>query len=407
MQVNGSFVTLRDCDFIGNYRVARFTADSAAATNAIENCRFLDNSGGALYITASTGAFNVVRCEIARNYIYEDSNPACAVRLSDCVVSSNRTCTNPGGNSNVTLDVNTRSSATQNIVFERCDFVGNIGEKTRAVLISSTGALAGSIQFRDCLFARNDLAVPQGGNPPIGGIIYNTASSVMTFVNCLFEKNHVYAPAGAGVILCNDGWRNSVFLHCTFAGNAISADDPDRAADFCILESSGSKTHTLANCVFDEAASGHWPIRANGGSVNLWCVFTRGQATNDFGAAKFDIQGHSSANPLVHASSTSGSNGRIGRPLSALTPAGTGMPVQRATDGNYYVFQAWKAEGNNAKPWTAPNIKDFTVAQAEALDLSLGRDSIPDAWGQPRPAGKPFYCGHLNATKAGFRFILR
>ncbi len=416
IHVNGSFVSLRDCDFIGNYRVARITVDSSSVANVIENCRFIDNSGGALNLAATTGAFEVVHCEIARNYNYEDSNPAamkialssppCIARVSDCVVSSNRTCANSGNNGNVTLSVTTGSNQSPNLVFERCDFIDNLGEKTRAVVILSSGGVAGSIQLRDCLFARNDLVTPQGGNPPIGGIIYNMTSSVMTFVNCLFEGNHAYAPSGAGVVLANDGWRNSAFLHCTFAGNDISADDPNRAADFCVVEPSGGKSQVLVNCVFDETGSGHWPIRANGGSVNIWSVFTRGQATNDFGAAAFNIRGHSSANPMVHAGSVPGPNGRVGRPLSAFTPAGTGMPIQLATDGNYYVFEAWKT-GEKDKPWTAPYIKDLTVQQAEALGLSLEADAIPDIWGQPRPAGKPIYCGHINATKAGFRFILR
>jgi hypothetical protein len=82
------------------------------------------------------------------------------------------------------------------------------------------------------------------------------------------------------------------------------------------------------------------------------------------------------------------------------------MPIQLAADGNYYVFQAWKT-GEKDKPWTAPYIKDLTVQQAGELGLSLEADAIPDIWGQPRPAGKPIYCGHINATKAGLRFILR
>jgi hypothetical protein len=420
-------LSVRDCDFIGNFRGLRFTIESRLLTNAVANCRFLDNVFGAMSVTLATnGTFDIASCQFLRNYsgTYNNSDNAPALRVqssyrfglahvTDCVIASNIVSSSGGGCAVVTVNTADPANyaALPSLAFERCDFTDNIGRKTRGTALMLSNRY-GSLQFRDCNFLRNVLAEPQGGTPPVGGIVYDDTYAVSTFVNCLFEKNTAYAKDKAGVFLVHAGdYRRGALINCTFADNDITAEDPLNAADFRVGKGNGIGAFKVVNCVFDESASGHYPIRCDvGAKIDLWDVFTRGQTTNTMGAATFGLvngYGPIDSDPRLQKRSKPGPGGRIGRTVSGSSPASRGgLLVQLADNGNYFVHCPWLTAAN-AKPWCAPSVTDLTLSAGAALGLDPASASIPDAWGQARPAGKPIAAGHLNAARAETMIILQ
>ena len=423
VHVEDASLSLRDCDFIGNFRCLRFTIAARPFTNTVANCRFLDNVGGGASVqTATNGTFDIASCQFLRNYSGNDHAPALRIitsyrlnqaDISDCVIASNIVYSSGGGCAVVTVNTADPGNymALPSLAFERCDFTDNIGRRTRGTALFLSNRYA-SLQFRDCNFLRNVLAEPQGGNPPVGGIVYDDTYAVATFVNCLFEGNAAYAKDKAGVILVNSGdYRRGALFNCTFTGNDITAEDPLNAADFRLGTGTGIGSFKIVNCIFDERVSGHFPIRCNAGAkLDLWNVFTYGQTTNDMGAGTFglvDGYGPFTADPRLQKSLKSGPGGRMGRTISGSSPASRGgLVIQRATNGNYFVHCPWLT-GSKDKPWCAPSIADLTLSAGADLGLDLSNDAIPDAWGQARLAGKPIAAGHLNAARAETMIILR
>ncbi len=422
VQVEDASFSVRDCDFIGNFRALSFTMSNHLFTNVVERCRFLDNVGGGLAGYAVTnGSFEIASCQFLRNYSGNDHAPALRIRsdyrfgpahVTDCVIASNIVYSSQGASGVNTLALRDSKNHydTPFLAFERCDFTDNESRGARGVALYMASETA-SVQFRDCNFLRNVLSASD--KTPVGGVIFSASKNRTTFVNCLFEKNDIRHPTGdAGVFIMSDGSdKNSAFLHCTFADNVVEAAEPSCAADICILKGNDRGSHKIVNCVFDESAHGHYPIRAVEHVVlDLWNVFTRGQATNAMGAATIRVvDGYlpSAADPCLQKNSKPGPGGRMGHAMPGSSPASKGgLVIQRAADGNYFVYCPWLT-GSNDKPWCAPSIADLTLSAGADLGLDLSNDAIPDAWGQARPAGKPIAAGHLNAARAETMIIMR
>ena len=421
VQVENSPFALRDCDFVGNFRLLRQVFSRRPFTNEVAGCRFLDNVGGGLSTTISTnGSFFVDRCLFARNYS-AGTAPVLALNstwhfglahFSDCTVVSNRLAKGASALftfycSNNTTGINDYQ-AVPCLEFERCEVSDNVANGTRALCFSFAGRYA-SFPVRDCHFARNAHTGISGERENSCGLLYyDTGFGLMTFVNCLVEKNAVASTANAaGIVTINSAYSRGVLIGCTFADNTVSAPDPDNAADYNIVSDNQIGGHTLVNTVFDESAGGQRLVKGCATSpVNLWNTFTRGQGTNTMGEATISLRNHSSEDPRILPLTRKGPNGLPGRPVASASPAARGaLAVQRGSDGNYYVYRPW-VTGNNPTYWSSPNIGDRTAAAGAALGLDPAAPSIPDAWGRPRRASG-YSCGHVDAARANTVFFVK
>ena len=408
---------LHGCDFVGNYRNVAFNLAGRPYTNVIADCRFLDSANAGIGCSVSTnGSFEVSRCLFARNF--SDSRAPVLdlasqwhfglAAFSDCVAVSNRVAS--GGQALLRFNCSNKTTggreyaATPCLEFRRCDFTENTGTDVNALLVSM-GSRYASVAFRDCFVAGNSLSNAKNN----AALVRDDGYMLPTFVNCLFEKNSVEAPASdAGIVLFAwTQYRRSATIGCTFVDNAVRGAAPDRAADIIILNGYDGYPHTIVNTLFDERASGHWPIHGDTNvHFRLWGVYTAGQTTNDMGVVHLDIRGHSSDDPRIAARTSIGPNGRPGRPTKARSQACGGHIVQQGLDGNYYVHRPWQT-GGNPQIWSAqPDARHLTAAEGAEQGLDPAGDAIPDAWGQSRPAGGPFSLGHVNRIRPATMLIM-
>ena len=421
IQIENSPFALRDCDFIGNFRVVRQILSTRPFTNEVVDCRFLDNVGGGFSTTISTNAsFTVDRCIFARNYS-AGTAPILALnstwhfglaRFDDCAVVSNRIAR--GASSLFSFSCANNTTGINDyfgrpcLEFNRCEVSDNIANGTRALCFYFTGRYA-SFPVRDCHFARNVHAGITGqSDNSCGLLLYDGGYGLLTFVNCLVEHNSVASASnGAGLVTANNPFSRSALIGCTFADNTVTAPDPGNAADVNIVSDNAIGGHYIVNTVFNETVGGQKPVKGCSPShIILWNTFTCGQGTNTMGEATISVQNHSSDDPQILRRSRKGPNGLFGRPVSAASPAAAdALAVQRGNDGNYYVYRPW-VTGNNAKPWIALEIGERTQAQSEALGLDPAAPSIPDAWGRPRIASG-YSCGHVDAAPPRTMLILR
>ncbi len=417
VMVQESPFALHGCDFVGNYRNVAFNLAGRPYTNVIADCRFLDSANAGIGCSVSTnGSFEVSRCLFARNF--SDSRAPVLdlasqwhfglAAFSDCVAVSNRVAS--GGQALLRFNCSNKTTgggeyaATPCLEFRRCDFTDNAGAEVNA-LLASLGNRYGSVAFRDCLVAGNSLSNAKNN----AALVRDDGYMLPTFVNCLFEKNSVEAPASdAGIVLFAwTQYRRSATIGCTFVDNAVRGAAPDRAADIIILNGYDGYPHTIVNTLFDERASGHWPIHGDTNvHFRLWGVYTAGQTTNDMGVVHLDIRGHSSDDPRIAARTSIGPNGRPGRPTKARSQACGGHIVQQGLDGNYYVHRPWQT-GGNPQIWSAqPDARHLTAAEGAEQGLDPAGDAIPDAWGQSRPAGGSFSLGHVNRIRPATMLIM-
>lgn len=408
---------LRGCDFIGNYRNLTFNLSGRPYTNVVEDCRITDSANAGISCSISTnGSFEIARCLFARNY--GDTRPPVLdlssqshfglAHFDDCTFVSNRV--DNQGKAILNFNCSNRTTGgreyygTPCLEFRRCDFTDNFGRGSGALVVNMAGRYA-SIPFHDCVFARNLIDKTNGAT----SLVQNDSYMLPTFVNCLFESNSVSSSSDAGLyLLQHNNYRRSAFIGCTFIGNSVTGADLSRAADIRIMTGDNGVAHTIANCVFDERASGHWPIRADAKvTLRIWGVFTAWQTTSDLGEAALDVHGHSPDDPRIAKRAMSGPDGRPGRPLSSASRARIGVGVQQGSDGNYYIYRDWLT-GNDPKFWSAqPDAADATIAQGAGLGLDPAGTWMPDAWGQPRPCSRPVCCGHVNALADATFLILK
>ena len=419
VHVENSPFTLRNCEFIGNFRTVRQLFSARPFTNEVADCEFVDNVGGGIATTISTNAsFTVDRCLFARNYS-AGTAPVLALnstwhfglaRFADCAIVSNRIAKGASALFSFTC-ANWNASGEYHGVpcleISRCDIADNVASETRSLCFYYTGRYA-SIPVRNCHVTRNVHSGLSGQNDNSCGLLYYDGGyGLLTFVDCLVERNAITATShSAGIVLINCAYSRSAVIGCTFADNTVTAPDPANAADVNVIYDNATGAHFIVNTVFDEATGGQKLVKGcTSTPIRLWRTFTRGQELADMGEASFSTNGLSSADARLLPLTRKGPNGRPGRPVSSTSPARTAIPVMRASDGNYCVYRPW-VTGNNAKPWIQSDSTELKAADVAAKGLSLDGPFLPDAWGQPRRFGK-ISCGHVNAARATTMFFVK
>lgn len=391
--------TITNCTFVGNRNGVKISSPTAQVSVKISDCTFRSNrfAGGygtkTLLLLDGNASVLIENTSFSHNSTETASTAIAATTLATPLVvkDSSFTCCF-GKGSGVSRGAICRVKVGGD--FSGCLFVSNRVEMTNpsdcsaaCVQMENTGTL----NFIDCYFAHNELAVASGGSSADASIVACYLACTLTMVNCTAEANTSTGSVNSCTV---GGWRTPYFsmANCVFRNNDCINAEGARVREFVNIwaNSYNAGPAMFVNSIIWHDAADYIPFAFGTATCEPYTGFascdirnyTPGSVPTGCG---FQYQPILGENPQFAASPRIvGTRGAC--QLTAETPKDIrkkGVKVCRATTGDFYFLDTNK-NPNEWRKIARANTTALSLGEGEAIGLTTEMAAYPDVFGGER-----------------------